>query len=323
LIRLVLRRLPAVLLVAWGVTTLVFVLVQLVPGRPLHELGGPEASRAAVDHLRTLLGTDRPIWQRYVDWFGGLARGDLGFSIQHRRPVRTLVGEAVANTVALSGAALLLEFVLGTALGAMAAWYRGRWFERLTTAAATITYSVPSFWIGLVLVWLFSIRLGWLPVSQMHSLQAATLPPMARLADGLKHLMLPCVALMLPSAAGIALYVRDELLVVLGRPFVAAARARGASPLRLLAVHGFRNALLPVIQLLGLSLPGLVGGSVVIEFLFAWPGVGRLAYDGLLARDEPLVLGCTLIGSLAVVLGTLVADVASAAVVPRVRGVVE
>jgi peptide/nickel transport system permease protein len=169
----------------------------------------------------------------------------------------------------------------------------------------------------LFLVLVFALQLGWLPVSQMHSVDAATLAPAARFADFLRHLVLPCAALALPSAAGLALYVRDELRSAERRPCLRAAAARGARPQRVLLAHALPIALVPVVQLVGLSLQALVGGSVVIEFLFAWPGVGRLAYDGVLARDEPLILGCTILGSLAVVFGNTVADVATAAVDPR------
>ena len=308
--RLIARRLAAAIVVAWGVATLAFLLVQAVPGRAFDELSLQGLPPHAAERLRVLFGTDRPFAVRYIDWILGLLRGDLGFSIQLRRPVAVLVGEALGNTLALTGLALAVQVVAGIAIGTMAAITRSRGLDRASTAAAALIYSFPSFWMGLILVALFSIALPWFPVSQMRSIDGGGT------GDVLRHLILPCLALALPLAAGMSLYVRDEMRATLSRPFVAAARARGAGRGRV-GAHALRSALLPVAQIVGLSIQGVVAGSVVVEVLFAWPGMGRLAYDALLARDEPLVLACVLIGAVAVVLGGLLADVASAFLDPR------
>jgi peptide/nickel transport system permease protein len=315
--RLIIRRLLAAIVVAWGVATLAFVLVQLVPGRAFDELSVPGLPAHAADRLRVLFGADRPVAVRYIDWIGGLLRGDLGFSLQLRRPVGELVAEALGNTLALTGLALVVQVVAGTALGAAVALTRRTWIDRAASGTAALLYSLPSFWVGLLLVAAFSIALPWLPVSQMRSIDVEGAGRAAKLGDAIRHLVLPCAALALPMAAGMSLYVRDEMRAVLARPFVTAARARGAGPARVALGHALRDALLPVVQIVGLSIQGVVAGSVVVEVLFAWPGMGRLAYDALLARDEPLVLGCTLVGSVAVVLGGLLADLASALLDPR------
>jgi peptide/nickel transport system permease protein len=313
------RRCFSALPLLLGVLTLVFLLVEAAPGDPLQIEPGPGVSPEAAAHLREIHGADRPILQRYLAWIGGFLSFDLGLSLSYREPVGALLIEALGNTMWLAGAALVLEFLLGTALGLIAAGSGKSTVDRLIGTVATVVYSVPSFWLALVLVYLLSVRLGWLPASQMRSIDAPDLAPAWRLVDLARHLVLPCLALALPSAAGIALYVRQEMKDLLGRPFVRIALARGAGRGGIVLRHALKNALLPVVNLFGVALPGLVGGSVVIEVLFAWPGMGRLAYQAVLARDTPLVLGCVWVASLAVVAGSLLADLLSAVLDPRVR----
>ena len=313
------RRALAAVPLLIGVLTLVFLLLEAVPGDPFG--GEPQAGRSpeASLRLRLAMGVDRPLVVRYLEWLRGFLTGDLGVSLLYRRSVLDLLVEGASNTLLLSGAALLLQFLLGTALGVATVWDESRRTDRLMTPVASLIYSVPSFWLGLVLVWLFSVRLGWLPVSQMRDIDAASLGFVARAGDLLRHLILPCLALTLPSAAGIALLVREEMRASLGKSFIRSARARGVGRRRILLKHSLAACLLSLVTLLGLALPGLLAGSVVLEVLFAWPGMGRLAYEGVLARDGPLVLGCTWIGALMVVAGSLIADLLAALVDPRVR----
>ena len=301
------------------VLTLVFVLVEAAPGDPFQIDPGPGVSREAGLRLRQIYGIDRPLPLRYLAWLKGFLTFDLGVSRSYREPVSALVRRAIGNTLWLAGAALALEFLLGTAAGAAAAAWPRRAIDRLIGAAATVLYSVPSFWLALVLVSFLSVRLGWLPASQMHAVDAEALAAGPFFLDLLRHLVLPCLALALPSAAGIALYVRQEMKDLLGRPYVRIALARGAGRGGIVLRHALKNALLPVVNLFGSALPGLVGGSLVIEVLFAWPGMGRLAYQAVLARDTPLVLGCVWVASVAVVAGSLLADLLSAVLDPRVR----
>lgn len=313
-----LRRCLAAVPLLFGILTLIFLLLHLVPGRPFVLEPGAGARPGAADHLREIFGTNRPLLERYVDWVGGVARGDLGLSWSLRVPVARAVGEAVLRTVVLAGAAIVLQFALGTAAGLAAAVSRGP-VDRLVSTLAGVLYSIPSYWLGLLLVALFAVHLGWLPVSQMHDPEAATLGAWARFLDALRHLVLPAFALSVPAAGGIALFVRDEVRAELGRDFVRAARSRGLRPVQVVIRHGMGRALLAVVTLLGLALPGLVSGSVVIEVLFAWPGMGRLAYQATLARDEPLILGCALAAALVVIAGSLLADTLAAMIDPRIR----
>jgi len=313
--RRVLTALPLLL----SVLTLVFLLVQLAPGDPFSLEPGAGVSRDSAGSLRHALRADRPLPLRYFDWVSGFLTGDLGVSYSYRRPVAGLVQEATANTLALAGIAIVLQFLLGSAAGVAAAASRSRGLHRIFSFGAGLVYSVPSYWLGLVMVWLFSVRLGWLPVSQMHSTDAAAMGTWSRLLDSVRHLILPCLSLTLPAAAGIALYVEEEMRAVLARTPIRMARARGLSEKEVLLKHALGGALLPVVNLLGLALPGLVGGSAVLEVLYAWPGMGRLVYQAVLARDEPLILGCTWIGTLVVVAGSLLGDLLSAWVNPPLR----
>jgi len=313
------RRIISALPLVVGVLTLVFLLVQLVPGDPFRRAEGPDVSREAADRLGEAFGTDRPLPERYLSWLANFLGGDLGTSYSLRRPVTVLLKEAIGNTMLLAGLAIALQFLLGTGAGIAAARLHGSAIDRAVGGAAGILYALPSYWLGLLLTWTLSVRLGWLPASQMHAIDAHDFGPLQRALDALRHLVLPCLSLALPAAGGIALYVRDEMRAALGRGFVQGVRARGVGEAGVILRHGLSNALLPVVNLLGLALPGLVGGSVVIEVLFAWPGMGRLAYQAVLAQDEPLVLGCVWIASLMVIGGNLLADLLSAALDPRVR----
>jgi len=308
-----LRRFLFALPLLLGALTLLFLLMAMVPGRPFPAETGA-LDPAAAERLRALYGVDRPAAERYILWLGGVARGDLGFSFSERQPVAPVVGRAAVRTCVLAGLALLLQFLGGTAAGVLAA-AGGRGIDRVITGTAALLYAVPSYWLGLMLVGLFSVRLGWLPVSQMATVGDGS----PFLVDALRHLVLPCLALALPAAAGIALFVRDQIRAALDGGLTRAARSRGLGRAQIAIRHGAWRGLFAASTLFGLALPGLVGGSVVIETLFAWPGMGRLAYQATLARDAPLVLGCGAFSAALVIAGSLAADLLTAAIDPRVR----
>jgi peptide/nickel transport system permease protein len=313
-----LRRLLAAVPLLLGAVTLLFLLMEAIPGRAFTLEPGAGGGPAAAERLRRVYGTDRPMTERYAAWLGGLLAGDLGFSLSERQPVAGAVGAAAARTALLAGLAIALQFAIGAAAGLLAAG-GSRAVDRLVSAAAALLYAAPSFWLGLLLVDLFAVRLGWLPVSQMHAPGAADLAAWPWAADTVRHLVLPCLALALPSAGGLALLVRDETRAALHGGLVRAARSRGLTRGRIVLRHGLPRALLALSTLFGLALPGLLGGSVVIETLYAWPGLGRLAYQATLARDAPLVLGCASATALVVVAGSVAADLLAAAIDPRVR----
>ncbi len=317
--RMVLRRMLALVPLVWLVATLTFVVVQAAPGSYADTIDNPRLSPETRELISARYGLDRPPLKQYLSWLGAVATGDLGTSFMYKQPVSTVLARALPPTLLLAGAALLFDLVLGLVLAVAAARRPYGWVDRITSILSLGLYGIPSFWLAGLFILVFSLLLGWFPASHMHSVDAARLSGLPRLADLLRHLVLPALCLGLVGAAGTARYLRATLLDVRSSRFMLAARARGIPERRLLWVHALRPALLPVVTLLGLSLPILVSGSVVIETIFSWPGMGQVAYNAARARDIPLILGATLIGATAVILGNLIADVLYAVVDPRTR----
>ncbi|HOX21007.1 MAG TPA: ABC transporter permease [Gemmatimonadales bacterium] len=304
------------------VTVLLFVLMRLTPGDPLERLAGDrQMSAEAVAALRHKFGIDQPITTQFTSFVAGALAGDLGVSIEHYpTKVSTLVLSRLPASLLLGGTVLLLTFGIGIALGVFQAVKRRSRADRWLTRASLTLYAMPSFWLGLVLAWFFGIRLQLLPVAQMHD---PLLDPdaswLVRTGDVLRHLILPAVTLTAVSLAAVMRYQRTALLEVLRLDFVLAARARGIPERQVLWRHAWRNALFPVVGLLGLWLPMLVSGSVFVEQVFNWPGLGSLAADAVGARDYPVILGTAMLVSAQVLLGGLLADLAYYALDPRVR----
>jgi len=252
-------------------------------------------------------------------WLTAAAQGDLGGSFLFKKPVSVVIFEALGPTMMLAGAALFVDFALGLIMAVGSMRRPGGCMDRLLTVFALGIYGLPSFWVAGISVLVFSLQLGWLPASHMMSVGAESWSAAARFTDLVAHLVLPTMVLGLVGAASTARYLRASLLDVHHAQHILAARARGISERRVLWVHTLRPALGPVITLLGLSLPALVAGSVVVESIFSWPGMGRVLWLAATARDIPLVMGCTLVGAVAVVLGNLLADLLYTVADPRVR----
>jgi len=295
--------------------------MHLAPGSPASAIGGAESGRrvsaAARAEMRRLYGLDRPLPERFVQWLGRVARFDLGESFVDRRPVSERIREALPATLALNGLALLLTLALAIPIGVAAGGRPEGPFDRTSAVMLFALYSTPVFWAALLLQTLLSVKLGWLPLYGVSS--DAAPEGLAGLADRLAHLALPVTCLTYGSLAFVARLVRSGVAEARSQDFVTAALARGLSRRQALWRHAFRNALLPVVTLLGLLLPGLLSGSVIVERIFAWPGLGRLYFDSILSRDYPVVLGLSLIGGLVTLVATLAADIAAAFVDPRLR----
>lgn len=320
LTRMVLRRCLLAVPLALVAATLVFVLVEAAPGSPADVwIGDAPIPQEARERLERAYGLDRPALERYVRWLGALATdGYLGWSRSRGKPVHEAILETLPATMLLAGLALLLHVAVGLALGIGAAARPGKLADRIGWGALVL-YAFPTFWLGLVALVVFAGRLGWFPASSMTSIGAEAWPWWRRATDVLWHAALPAAVLGIASGAGLARYVRAGMLDTLGSAFVRAARARGVRARVVLWRHASRIALVPVVNLLGLSLPVLASGSLVIEVVFGWPGMGRLTWNAIRSEDIPLVLGTTLLASGLVIAGSLLADVAMAWLDPRAR----
>ncbi len=306
------------LAVVVGVVTLMFFLLRLAPGDPALLLVGPAATAEQVASQRHALGLDRPLPVQYATWLGRFARGDWGTSIATGRPVRAMLGEAWPATVRLVGISLLLSYLLGIAVGVVQAT-RGGGLDAALSVVSVALFALPGYWLGLMLVMLFTYRLRLLPAFGSAGFDADFLTGWERQADRLRHLALPLATLTLIGIGGTARFVRGAMLDVAGLPYVAIARAKGLSETRVALRHVLRNALIPVLTLLGLSLPTLFSGAVFIEAIFAWPGVGRVLVEGVQARDYPVVMAATAVSAVLVVLGNLLAELLVSWADPRVR----
>jgi peptide/nickel transport system permease protein len=313
------RRAIAGLAVVAGVVTLTFVLLHLAPGDPAERLLGATATPAQFAAQRHALGLDRPLAAQFATWVARAARGDWGTSIATGRPVRSLLGEAWPATVRLVVLSLILSYMLGLALGAVQAAANGSRLDTALSVVSVTLFAVPGYWLGLMLVMIFTYRARLLPAFGAAGLDADLLTGWALVADQLRHLALPLTTLTLIGMGGSARFVRGAMLDVGTQPFITTARAKGVSPARVMLHHVLRNALVPILVLLGLSLPALFSGAVFVEAVFAWPGVGRVLVDAVHARDYPVVLAATTVSAILVVVGNVLADVVAAWVDPRLR----
>lgn len=300
---------------------LMFLLMRAAPGDPLSRLSGdrPMSSRE-IAVLRARYGLDQPLLDQLGAFLKGLLRGDLGASIEYGRPVTQLLAERLPASLLLGGTVLLVNFSVGLWLGSRQALRRGSAEDRWLTVLSLIGFATPSFWLGLVLAWLVGVHWRLLPPAGMHSpLLDPESGALANAVDLLRHLILPALTLSLVSIAATMRYQRGAMLEALHFPYIVTARAKGLSDARVIWKHAWRNAVFPVITLFGLWLPILVAGSVFVESVFAWPGLGSLAAAAVGNRDYPLLMGASLLASSLVVLGSLLTDLAYAFLDPRVR----
>ncbi len=318
--KFLIRRLAAALLLLLLVLTITFFLVHVAPGDPVSLFEDKNMTAEQHAYLLHLYGLDRPLPVQYLDWLRAVAlHGDWGISFSAQRPVAALLAEALPPTLLLASAALVVQYGLGLLLGVAAARRPGTATDHLIRFFSLLFYSQPVFWLGLMAVLLFSLAFPILPASHMRSVGAAEMGTAARLVDLARHMVLPVLVIGLHGAAQSTRFVRGSLLEVLSREYITAARAQGLSERRVVWVHGLRNALLPLIQVFSLSLSGLLSGSLLTEVVFAWPGVGRLNFDAILARDYPVVLATTALSALLVVAGNLLADLLQGWADPRLR----
>lgn len=320
--RILLRSLIHAVPTALGIVLISFFLLHLAPGDAADVMAGESGSATveSVQALRSQFGLDRTVGEQLWVYLSHLARFDLGTSPRYGAPVAHLIGERVGTTLTLMGLAWVFAFITGVAAGVVMATWQGRWPDRVLSIAAQFFYSVPGFWIGLMLIVLFAVELGWLPTGGAGTI-GADLRGWTALVDKLRYMALPASSLGLIYMAIYARLTRASMLEVQHQDYIRSAIAKGLRSWRITVRHSLRNALLPVTTMAGLHLGSLLGGAVVIETVFSLPGLGRLAYDAVMARDYNVLLGILLISSLLVIVTNVLVDLLQAWLDPRIRSV--
>ncbi|MBS3811226.1 MAG: ABC transporter permease [Halanaerobiales bacterium] len=292
------------IITAIGVTLIAFLILHLTPGDPARIMLGSYASEENLEAVREKYNLNEPLYIQYWAWISSLAKGDLGTSIRYNRSVNTLIKDRIGPTLVLTLTGLIISVVLGVVMGILAALKRNSWLDYLTTVQAIFWISIPSFWLGILFLYIFGLQLRWVPIAGMVSYTSV---------------ILPALSLGLRQEAWFARPMRAEMLEVLNQEYIRAAKAKGLKYYIVVTKHALRNALIPIITMLALRLPWIIGGSVVIEVVFSWGGIGSLLVNSVKARDYPVVQAILLLISIAVVLANLFADIIYTWVDPRIR----
>ena len=317
------RRVSYAVLTFFGITVVVFALIHSVPGDPVSfyigSHGASTLSQAALDAIRHTQHLDEPLWRQYLWWLRGVLTFDFGTSTFDHRPVTERILEKLPNTFELNLLAFLVSAAIGVPVGLWSAMHSGRRIERASAVMFFLLSSLPSFWVALLLMKLFSVRLQWLPLFGMYSDGYREMSSAEQFGDHLRHLVLPVITLTYAQLAIFARFSKAALTEVIRQDFITAARAKGVSSAGIVWYHGLRNALIPMITLLALTIPFLISGSVIVEQIFQWDGVGRLYFNAILTRDYPTVLGLAVATAIVTLLASLGADLLYAIADPRVR----
>lgn len=322
MLRYLLKRLLTMLPLLLGITLISFVVIHLAPGEPtdMQTDLNPEASVELKERLRAQYGLDEPLLVQYGKWLGRLAKLDFGTSFsQDRRPVLEKIVERLPITILINVLSIAVILAISLPLGILSATRRNSGFDRATTVLVFLGFATPSFWLALLLMDSLGVRLGLFPIAGLKSIGHEYLSFGGRVWDMIHHLILPVFVSAFGGLAGFSRYMRSNMLEVIRQDYILTARAKGLAEKTVIYRHALRNALLPVITILGLSVPGLIGGSVIFETIFAIPGMGKLFYDGVMMRDYPLIMGILVIGAVLTLVGNLIADLSYALADPRIR----
>jgi len=304
-----------------GITVISFIIIHLAPGKPtsLQQALNPKVSQEVRLRLEKLYGLDKPLRIQYINWLHKLVKFDFGRSFGDDRPVVDKILERIPVTLTVNILSLLFIIIVAIPLGVKSAVKPNHAFDKFVTIFVFIGFAVPTFWLALLLMNLFGIKLGWLPISGIKSLDFEYFSLGQKIMDYLRHLILPIFVSSLGGLAGISRYMRSSMIEALGQPYIYTARAKGLTENTIIYKHALRNAILPIVTILGLSIPGLLGGSVIFESIFALPGIGRLFYEAVMMRDYPLIMAEVVLGAVLTMLGNLIADISYAYVDPRIR----
>ena len=317
-----LKRLLAMIPLLIGITLISFLVIHLAPGSPvdLQTEMNPKASPEARARLEKLYGLDQPVHVQYFLWLSRMVRLDFGRSFSpDGRPVLDKILERLPITILINVLSLALILAAAVPIGIISAVRPNSFFDKSTTVFVFIGFATPTFWLALLCMMFFGVHLGWLPISGISSYYADQLGGLAWVWDRARHLVLPVLISAFGGLAGFSRYMRFNMLEVIGQDYITTARAKGLSEMRVIMKHALRNALMPVVTILGLSVPGLIGGSVIFESIFAIPGMGQLFYQSVMSRDYPLIMGSLVIGAVLTLFGNLLADMSYALVDPRIR----
>jgi peptide/nickel transport system permease protein len=320
MIRFIAGRLLQAIPLLIVISMLTFGIIEIAPGDATQMYVDPErgADPEYLAQVRLSLGLDEPVYVRYVSWLGRTLQGDLGYSFRTRRPVSQEIGDRLPNTLLLSGSALLLSFIVAVPIGVISALKRYTVVDYVISTLALVGISVPIFWTALLVLQIFSFQLNLFPASGMQSVREQYTGVEAVL-NVIHHMILPTIVLSLAQIASWSRYQRSALLDVLDQDYMRTAQSKGLRPRRVIIIHALRNAVIPMITLIGLSLPGIVTGAYITETIFSWPGIGRLGVTAVSGRDYPVIMAVTMLSALLIVFGNLFADVAYAWADPRIR----
>lgn len=305
----------------FGITLITFTVIHLAPGGPVEvetEMS-LKASAQARENLKRLYGLDKPLHIQYLDWLKRFVKLDFGKSFVDGKKVFDKIKERIPVTLTINLLSLLIIMLIAIPIGVLSATKQYSLFDKLTTVFVFVGFSTPTFWLALILMIIFGVSLGILPISGIQSIDVSGMGPIDRLTDWIRHLILPVGLSAFGGIAGLSRYSRSSMLEVIRQDYIRTARAKGLKESDVIIHHALRNALMPVVTILGLSVPGLIGGSVIFETIFAIPGMGQLFYSSAMARDYPTIMGILVIGAVLTLIGNLIADVSYALVDPRIR----
>lgn len=315
--RFIMRRLLYAIPTLIGISIITFLIAHLSPGDPirLYTFGDPNVTPADIERLREELGLNKPLPLQYVDWISRVVRGDFGNSIIYHQPAASLVMTRIPNSIQLAVVALTIAIVIGVPLGVTAAFHRGKMVDQVVRVLGTLFFAVPAFWFGFILIILFSVMLRWLPSQGMLTIGKDQWD----ILDRVKHMIMPAFVLALAGIANYSRIMRTETLEVINQDYIRTARSKGLREQNVVAVHALRNALIPMVTALGGILAALIGGALVIEQVFTWPGVGQFTFQAVIAKDYPVVMAGVMISSLLLVASYLLRDLVYVLVDPRVK----
>ncbi|MDD5730831.1 MAG: ABC transporter permease [Candidatus Omnitrophica bacterium] len=317
----IIRRLLGIIPLLFGITVISFIIIHLAPGKPtlLEQSLNPKISVEVREKFERLYGLDKPLPIQYINWIGRLAKFDFGVSISDNRPVVEKIIERIPLTLTINVLSIFFLFLAAVPLGIKSAIKQGSIFDNTVTVIVFLLFAAPTFWLALLLMQLFCIQFGWLPISGLKSLDFEYFGFWHKAWDLTRHLALPVFVSTIGGLAGISRYMRSNMIEAMNQPYIYTARAKGLPEKQVVYKHALRNAILPIVTILGLSLPGLLGGSVIFESIFALPGIGRLFYEAVMMRDYPLIMAEVVLGAVLTMLGNLIADISYAYVDPRIR----